>query len=652
MSFGFGGIFNKTANNVGITVEYIDQKTLQPPQFIHLNLSENLSKIRQRLNERDIINSTLSFVRKFGNSKFAEIAFEEEENISLNEIVRKSEGARILSLTTCSKFNWKVLNQLRKLDYGCTMTSDGIRKADKRAFEMKDCIFEEIGNEECKAGEFNCSSCEEEMMDKNLFFNADINVKYFVKLGIGKSFKTSDNKSSQVKTDYSYNFIKYGKALLKLNFEHLEATQEFIEAVKKAISSEDPAEQFKQIFKGFGQFIPTEVILGGRVHFDDFAKSVQLSTEKSGEISGKLSIEDLKIKMGKKSTHLKEKSNDYNYKYTKIIGGEQPDDIKNLDIGNWVGSLNNYRCWDCIEFRNPISIFQFLPKDLHERIIKSVGMTIHYSTIETCDLVLKEYRKPIQFKLEIPTDIRKILKNKDVDCKIFATVAEITKSKNDFFTCQVLCPLDGRLPSLIIHRVQNPFKLFKKRECKLNIGWMVIGYYRDFNFDFSTRLKVQKNDFNAPADTDNLIEYDSKVPICLGTPVLSEYPKHESLIIGHYYYVQEENNKIKACTFAYCLEERRLLVNLPKFTFYTLIITNYHAMSACDTITLRKKEYSNFNSEFPKFVSIYSTEQTNCLFLKQRNGQVKIKKIGSDKTKPSVTCAIFDPFYIRKKGKV
>ncbi|PKB95538.1 hypothetical protein RhiirA5_436526 [Rhizophagus irregularis] len=146
MSFGFRGIFNKTANNVGITVEYIDQKTLQPPQFIQLNLSENLSKIRLRLDDRGIINSTLSFVRKFGNSRFAEIAFEEEENISLNEIVRKSEDARILSLMTCSKFNWKILNQLRKLDYGCIMTPDGIKKADKRAFEMKDCILEEIGH--------------------------------------------------------------------------------------------------------------------------------------------------------------------------------------------------------------------------------------------------------------------------------------------------------------------------------------------------------------------------------------------------------------------------------------------------------------------------------------------------------------------------
>ncbi|PKB95539.1 hypothetical protein RhiirA5_507270, partial [Rhizophagus irregularis] len=136
----------------------------------------------------------------------------------------------------------------------------------------------------------------------------------------------------------------------------------------------------------------------------------------------------------------------------------------------------------------------------------------------------------------------------------------------------------------------------------------------------------------------------SKVPICLGTPVLSEYPRNESLIIGYYYHVQEENNKIKACTFAYCLKDR-LLVNLPKFTFYTLIITNYHTISACDTITL-KKEHNSFKtvSPKPKFVSIYSTEQTNCLFLKQRNGQVKIKKIGSDKTKPLVKCAIFDPY--------
>ncbi|CAB4488079.1 unnamed protein product [Rhizophagus irregularis] len=650
MAFAFRSYFSKKVSNVGITVVRIDQKASQPCKFVHFNLSDNLSKVRLQLEKRDMIDSTLSFARKFienGNSKFAEIEFEDEEDILLDKIVRQSEESEdtfILNLMTCSKFNWKILKKLHKLDYGRTMTSDGIKRADKRAFEMKNCILE-IGNKECETGVFISESSEDLMMDKNLFFNTDINIRYFVKLGIGVSIGTSKSKESCVETNYSYRFIKYGKASLKLKYEHLEPTPEFIKVIENAISSEDPAEQFKQILKDFGQFIPTDVILGGRVHYDDFTKSVKHTVGKSNKFSRNINIGDLKGELGKGSTNSEENSNNYSRRYTKVIGGEQPDNIESLDIGNWVSSLNkSYENWDCIEFRDPVIIFQLLPEDLRKRIIKSVGMKIHHLDTENHNCVLEEFRKPIQFNLSIPNEISKIIKNKDIDFKIFATVTDITKSKNDFFTCQVLCPSNGKLPSLIIHRVQNSFKIFKSRECKLKIGWMVIGYYEDFNFDFSTRLKVQKNDFNAPADTDNLIEYDSKVPICLGTPVLSEYPKHESLIIGHYYYVQEENNKIKACTFAYCLKDK-CLVNLPNFTFYTLKITNYHNRGACDTITLRRKEYSNFNTESPKFVSIYSAEKTDCVFLKQRNGQVKIKKIGNDNTAIlSVKCAIFDPY--------
>ncbi|GBB87407.1 hypothetical protein RclHR1_13880002 [Rhizophagus clarus] len=624
--------------NVEITVEYTGQEgqeKFQQNKFVRLNLSDDLSEVRQQLEKRDIINSTLSFIRKFsenGKIKFAEIEFEDEKVILLEKIVRRSENTHILTLMKCSKFNWKVMNKLHKLDHGCTMTFDGIKKADKRAFEMKDCIFE-IGDKECETGEFISKSIEDLMKDKNLFFNADVNIHYFVKMGTGVSIETSKSKESCVETNYSYRFTKYVKASLKLKFEHLKATPEFIEVVENAISSEDPAEHYKQIIKDFGQFIPTEVILGGRVHFDDYTKSVRQA------VSGNIKIKDL----------WKENSNNYSQRCTKIIGGEQPDDIENLDMGNWVNSLNkSYENWDCIEFCNPISIFQLLPKGLHERIIKSVGVKIHYSTIENCNLSLEEYRKPVEFKLNIPPDVKRIIRNEDIDYKIFATVTDITKSKNDFYTCQILCPSDGRLPSLIIHRVQDQYKIFKQHGCKLKIGWMIIGYYNDFNFDFNTRLDILHYDFNA-SDTSNLIEYDSKVPICLGIPVLSEYPKNESLIIGHYYYVQEEkdkNNKIKAQTFAYCLKDSRT-VNLPNFTFYTLKITNYHIHSACETIILKRKEYNNFNTESPRFISIYSTEPIDCLFLKQSIGQIKIKKIGKDskdRTKLSVKCAIFNPF--------
>ncbi|CAB4388381.1 unnamed protein product [Rhizophagus irregularis] len=643
MSINLGGLFSKNSDK-NITLKIINSQ--KSAYEVHLNLYDNLLEVRQYLENHDIIDDTLSFVRNYSENNDSKIEFSEipvkfEENFRLHEIVRKSEDAHILYMT-CSKI-WKYINDLRKLDYGCTMTSNGIKKASKRAFEAKNCKLE-IGNGKCEEGKFKSESSEDLMMDKNLFFNADINVEYFVKLGIGMSIGASKNKESRVETNYSYRFTKYGKASLKL--EHLEATPEFIKVVEDAIESGDP-EEFKQIIEDYGQFIPTEVILGGRVHYDDFAESVKYSTGNSNKIIGKMNIQILKAKIGKASTISQGKSNSCSYKYTNVIGGKQPENIQNLNRGDWVSSLDNYEYWDCIEFRNPISIFQLLTEDLRERIIKSVGITIHHSTIEKCELILEEYRKPIKFRLNIPPDVKKIIKNKDIDYKILATVTDITKSKNDFFTCQILCPSDGRLPSLIIHCVQ---KTFKKRY-KLEIGWMVIGYYTDFNFNFNTQINILKNDFNT-SDKSNLIEYDSKVPICLGIPVLSEYPTNESIIIGYYYYVQEENNeynKIKACTFAYCLEDNRL-VELPKFTFYTLKITNYHIHSACNTIPLEETKYNNFNTKSPKFVSIYSKEQTNCVFLKQRNGQIRIKNIGNsiDKTKLSVKCAFFDP-YIRKR---
>jgi hypothetical protein len=631
--------------NDGITLKFINIQ--KPACDVHLNLNDNLLKVRKYLEGKNLIDDSLSFMKSYSENnddkiEFSEIPVNSEEEFHLRKIVRKGKDTYILYMT-CSKI-WKFLNTSCKLDYGCTMTSDGIKKASKRAFEMKNCKLE-IRNEKCEAREFVSKSSEESMMDKNLFFSNDINVEYFIKLGMEMSIGTSKNKEFHVETNYSYHFIKYGKAVLK--FEHLEATPDFIKAVEEAIESEDPA-KFKQIIKDYGQFIPAEVILGGRVHYNNLTESVNYSAGKSNKISGKFSIQALQTAIGKASSTSQGGSNSHSYRCTKVIGGKQPEDIENLNSKEWVSSLDNYENWDCIEFRDPRSIFHYLSEDLRERIIKSIGMKIHYLATKDYTYVLKKSRKPERFYFNIPNEVLNIIENKDTDCKILATVTDITKSKNDFFTCQILCPSDERRPSLIIQCVQ---KTFEVRKYKLKIGWMVIGYYTDFNFNYDTRINILKNDFNASdnqaSDKNNLIKYDSKIPICLGIPVLSEYPANESIIIGYYYHVQEENNdynKISACTFAYNLEDNCdvKVVELPKFTFYTLIITNYHIHNACNTISLKEKKYNNFNTKSPKFVSIYSEEQTDRIFLKQKNGQIRFKSIGNYKTK-SVTCAFFDP---------
>src|SRR5206468_2119204 len=61
-----------------------------------------------------------------------------------------------------------------------------------------------------------------------------------------------------------YKFTEHRK--LSLNFkDYLKPTIEFIREVEAVIKSENP-ENFEQITENFGQFIPTEIILGGKVY--------------------------------------------------------------------------------------------------------------------------------------------------------------------------------------------------------------------------------------------------------------------------------------------------------------------------------------------------------------------------------------------------
>uniref|UniRef100_U9TPX3 MACPF domain-containing protein n=1 Tax=Rhizophagus irregularis (strain DAOM 181602 / DAOM 197198 / MUCL 43194) TaxID=747089 RepID=U9TPX3_RHIID len=296
---------NNHVDIVDVIVKTIGDPTDPTPKFIRLNLSDNLLSIRKKLEKDCIINDTLSFSKKLDH-EFAEIIH--EDKFRLYDIIYKIESENILYLKHCSIPNWEYLNTLHKLDYGCIMTFDGIEKPKNRAFVMKNCelINSSMGYIKDSV-EFK--SIEERIKIINLFFHTnDISVNNFIKLGM--SIGSLKNE--------------------KLNFES---------------ESENPSEEFKQITKEYGQFIPGKVILGGRVLF---GKNIT---------SGYLTI----------SNYLKGKSTSYKYNYTKIIGGKQPDN-ENFDEIAWFKTLKDYRNWEPIEFHNPVSIFQLLPIDLRRRI--------------------------------------------------------------------------------------------------------------------------------------------------------------------------------------------------------------------------------------------------------------------------------------------
>jgi hypothetical protein len=586
----------------------------------NLNLKDKLSNIRKKLaqNSKIKMNDTLSFANKISNnntggSLLAEIAREDEGKIILENII--DEKDKILYLK--SEPDWRFFKDKLKLEYGRNVT---LEKANNKAFTIVDCEKNEIVD-----GYENSTiqiDLEEDKILKNDFLLiADIDIPNFTRSGV--SIGNSILKNSNVKTNSTYSVIEYNKMSLKFKFE---PTIEFIEAVKDVIDSKDPR-KFKDVINEFGKFIPKEVILGGRAYVITRGNSEKNVSENSTNIGGQA----LNFRFEKKSLRFLNTNNSSKYQSFKLFGGKEIcfNDFNETD---WVESLRDFRNWSSIKFKDRVNVFQLLSKNLRKQILSLVGKKILFTSIENHSYKLHESGSQL---INIPENILEILQNKEADCNIFATVVD--KKRKNIFSCQIIWPPDED-PRLIVHCIQ---KKFRKRECKLKIRWMIVGYDVNFNFNYSDpniKVRVLRNDFKAtnhqaiaePLD----LEYNPSV-LCFGIPVLSKLDSsNNSLVIGHHFFNDKENKKIGTYIFSYCLEKNHY-INLPNFTFYTLIISdypnsgNYGISTFQHTSKIRKLfKFIPLKSQ-PKFFSLYSTENNySPIFLKQKtNSKIKVKYI-------------------------
>jgi hypothetical protein len=613
-------------DNIKITVQIDD-----PPSkliLINLNHKDKLSKIRKRLeqNSKVKMNDTLTFAYKISQTNntggsLAEIAREDEEEIILEKII--DEKNRFLYLKLEPEPDWKFFKDKLKLEYGCTETLD---KANSKAFTILNCekngIVDGYENNTIQIG-----LEDDKIINNDFLLTADINISNFTKSGV--SIGNSILKNSNVITNSTYSVIEYNKMSLKFKFE---LTIEFIEAVKEVIDSKDPR-KFKDIINEFGQFIPKEVILGGRAYVITRENSEKNAGENSTNIGGQA----LNFRFEKKSLRFLNTNNSSKYQSFKLFGGKGicSDDFNEKD---WIESLRDFRNWSCIKFKDRVNVFQLLSEDLRKQVLLLIGKKILYTNFEDYTYFLFEPGMHHTFKLNVPENILKILQHKDSDCNIFATVFD--KSEKDIFNCQVFWP-PNEDPRLKIHCIQ---KRFRKRKCKLKIKWMIVGY--DVNFDSdhndNVKLKILKNNFNSSNNQDIIkpldLEYDSSA-LYFGIPILNESDSsNNSLIIGHHFF-SDENEIVGSYIFSYCLKKNHF-VNLPNFTFYTLIISNYpnsdnYGISPFQHISKISKllnfvKFNKFKSlkSNPKFISLYSTKNKyGPIFLKQKTNEIKIKYI-------------------------
>ncbi|CAB4426346.1 unnamed protein product [Rhizophagus irregularis] len=568
------------------------------PQCIskELNLEDILSDIR---NSDDDISDKLSFLTKLSNSEHAKIESEVEKYFRLKEIITIDDDQYILYLKINS--DWKIFNDNFKLDYGCTMSYDGIKKANKRAFVMKDCELTKIGVEGYKNGQLEFRDKYDWMMKTNLFFSS---VKDFVDMGLSVESKSKKNENFDDEIKSVYEYTEVGKAFIKFR-EYIEPTEEFIKEIKDGIKSDNPEKEFRKIMEEYGQFIPTEIIFGGRVYFKD-------------------------------------------NKFMRTIGGKYHEG-ENFNEKYWMESLNDYQNWDIMELKNPIIIFKLLPEDMYKQIIFSFGKKILYS-----DWDLYSWKSGMTNIYDFPDfpdnpynkkDLLKTIRNKDADCDIFATVANNSNnSKDNLFNCQIL-KSEKTKPSILIHCIQKGSQL---RELNLEINYMVIGYDTDFKHIYSNRIKVELRKF--VYDTENR-EFDS-IPLqrelvsmirdgnpFFGIPILNNLnPSNESLVIGHNFR-KISNNEFKIDLFSYCTKTHRY-VNLPKFTFYTLVMTlDIDVNNTPFEFKEQETPFINFGNYY-SLASLYLMNGDNYspIFLNQSCKQTSIEYVGCNCKKICFIC--------------
>ncbi|CAI2182825.1 5770_t:CDS:2 [Funneliformis geosporum] len=359
--------------NVMVTVN----NPISIPTSVHLNPKDNLSIIRAVLLEKHkIISNKLSF-SKFSQNNNVRVL--DEKGSILDEVIVKNQDDYNLYLMYSN--TWEFLNYKHKLDYGRTMTDDGIKTVYTRGFIMK---FGEVS--ECGA-----KGCVEDRVEIS-------------------SIGSLKRELTKLGSSLSYIYTNYGKISLKI--KDIIPTDELINYVDENTRDLERPDNLFKITKKFGEFIPTEVILGGRTYFEDYKNSADHSNESSKDfnINAANAPNVLDAGLTVDHTNKKENSNLYQSNRKRFIGGKQPDSLTNFEESAWIKSLEDYKNWDCIEFQSPISIFKHLPRDLHPEI----------------------YNLPLNISEILDTD-----ENDDYD--IFASIID-TDESNELFHCHVYWP--------------------------------------------------------------------------------------------------------------------------------------------------------------------------------------------------------------------
>ncbi|CAG8788831.1 1297_t:CDS:2, partial [Gigaspora margarita] len=437
------------------------------------------------------------FKHLFFFGKYGKILHNEEASLNLKEIIM---DGNVLNIRQPS-VDWKKLIDM--CDHGFINENGNVEKVEKakhRAFIInKNNIGLEAKmtlNDGMEIGQEKCKNKFEALCKRNFIADGQFStISPWLTLFLGVSKQDSSEFLREMPIEkYSYTVVK--KAELSILESSITLTEEFKNEVENALEKKTTSEkidELRQVSEKYGHFYARHIVFGGAI----IEKLINTETSKES--------------------------------FIRIIGGDRKyhDDIK-INKKPWFDSLEDFQTWEIIEYDEVCPIFDLLDGKLRKEVLIALGQRIL-----AADIVKKQCEQnQTHFQLnEIFEALKKSKKIIDVDdCQIFASImnkdtkskfstrlddlnknssvfmfstdvdclnkkysleitenkgsSEITENKNSPEITENIPSIrvvnfNKRSPEIVVNNIaKNEYQ-----NQSISIGWIILGYPENFDFD-------------------------------------------------------------------------------------------------------------------------------------------------------------------------
>ncbi|CAG8664552.1 21074_t:CDS:2, partial [Dentiscutata erythropus] len=552
----------------------------------------SLCKVRRILESNNVTRMTNSF---YFTKNGALINISNENEYLLSDIL---DDDNMIYLEKDPRPNWRALVRKFSLENGRNYDDYKDRVAEKKLFIIEDCEFSILEPDEYNFHTMTIFSFDDLSKNKNLFFkNSQLGIPNTANFDFPIDPQNSRPSNSE-ETSSKFKLKNIVKAILSFKIKDIRLTYEFIVAVKRALNSQD-INILKHVIEKFGQFIPTVIIFGGRLHYK---VTTCTGIYRQGRNESTIQLQDSLIFGGDK---------------IKIFLGKEDD---------WITSLQEFKLWDIIEFHNPVSIFEFLPNDLKDKIRELIGKTIIYSNIQDYEFKIHDYNDRSNIvDLKMPKNIGSIFSNKDVDPQLLLIVRDINLINKKYIV--------SKLNDLSFNSIFNPEHIHLQSSTKRC-------HYNDNTLHEVLNIRT---------------EYSM---VLFGIPVVLEWdPSFKCSIIGHHF--NRHDDKVCINLYGYDLNEKKYFTRFLSNFKFNLLYTRHpnpdiFSYFKVDKDLSLEKIFEADNNLFingtnsvhnTEFISLYKEgyNQSDPGFISRKNGHFFIKQPDGHISQDHFFVAVFNP---------